>query len=246
MRLRFTLNLNLPIFANMKTIVAFLFLALSFGCYSQEKTSLPAADFKEGISQSDIQILDVRTPGEYQSGHIQNALLANWNNKEEFFDRIKYVDKTKPVYIYCLSGGRSSAAAKWMRDNGYKPVYELQGGINAWKNASLPVEGVSNVKQISPGEYQSQIGNNGLVLVDFGATWCPPCKKMEPVITQLQKDMGTKFKLVAIDAGAQTDIMKQLDVVEIPVFILYKNGKEVWRKKGVADLDEFKKQIAAN
>jgi thioredoxin len=230
----------------MKIIVGFLFLAFSFGCYSQDKTSLSAPEFKDGISKNDIQILDVRTAGEYQNGHIQNALLANWNNKDEFFERVKYIDKTKPVYVYCLSGGRSSAAAKWMRENGYKPVFELQGGINAWKNASLPVEGASNVKQITMEEYQSQIANNGLVLVDFSATWCPPCKKMEPVVAQLQKDIGDKFKFVQIDAGAQTDIMKQMDVSEIPVFILYKNGKEIWRKKGVVELDEFKKQIASN
>ncbi|MBS1598682.1 MAG: thioredoxin fold domain-containing protein [Bacteroidetes bacterium] len=230
----------------MKIILLALCVILSFGCYSQVNTSLPPNEFKNGALRENVQVLDVRTPGEFQSGHIQHALLADWNNRSQFMERIKYVDKTKPVYVYCLSGGRSGAAAKWMRENGYNSVYELQGGINAWKIASLPLEGTPNTKQMTVEEYQSQIGNSGLVLVDFGAEWCPPCKKMEPVIDQLQKDLGRKFKLVKVDAGVHIDVMKQINVSEIPVFIIYKNGKEIWRKTGVAELDEFKKQISAN
>jgi rhodanese-related sulfurtransferase len=231
----------------MKLILLLSFCSIFFyACYSQSNTSLPPSEFKNEISQTDIQILDVRTAGEYQSGHIEHSLLADWNNRGQFMDRIKYVDKKKPVYVYCLSGGRSAAAAKWMRENGYSPVYELQGGINAWKIASLPLEGSSNIKQMTMEEYRSQIGNAGLVLVDIGAEWCPPCKKMEPIIEQLQKDLGNKFKLVKVDAGVHTDVMKKLNADEIPVFIIYKNGQEIWRKKGVTELDEFKKQFSSN
>lgn len=230
----------------MRIPVLLFFLIFSFACNSQTNTSLTPADFQSGISKNNIQVLDVRTPGEFQSGHIQHSLLADWNNRAQFMDRVKYVDKAKPVYVYCLSGARSAAAAKWMRGNGYSAVYELKGGINAWKFSSLPLEGASNVKQMTVEEYQSQVGNSGLVLVDFGAEWCPPCIKMDPVIEQLKKDLGNKFKLLRIDAGIHIDIMKKMNVDQIPVFILYKDGKEIWRKQGVSEADEFKKQIAAN
>ena len=63
---------------------------------------------------------------------------------------------------------------------------------------------------------------------------------------QLQQDAGNKFSLVNIDAGVDVDLMKKYSVEEIPVYIMYKNGQEVWRKKGIIELDEFKKQISSN
>jgi rhodanese-related sulfurtransferase len=208
--------------------------------------ALAPTDFEKQLSQKDIQILDVRTAGEYNSGHIKQSLQADWNNQAQFMERIKYVDKNKPVYIYCLSGGRSGAAAKWMRENGYQPVYELKGGIAAWKAASLPLEGSVEARQITLQEFKSQVSGNSLVLVDFGAEWCPPCKKMQPVLEQLKKEMGGRYQLLSIDAGQQTSLMKELNIDGIPEFILYRGGKELWRKNGVVGLDELKKVISSN
>jgi thioredoxin-like negative regulator of GroEL len=83
------------------------------------------------------------------------------------------------------------------------------------------------------------------VLVDFGAAWCPPCKKMEPILNQLQQDLKGKFLLAKVDGGIQTNIMKQLKVEAIPTFIIYGNGKELWRYQGVTDINELKKQLTA-
>jgi len=223
-----------------------LSLIISSGCSGQTNTSLLPADFKNEISRENVQVLDVRTAGEYQSGHIQHSLLADWNNREQFMDRIKYLDKIKPVYIYCLSGSRSAAAAKWMRENGFDKVLELKGGISAWKIASFPLEGAANIKQMTIQEYQSQISKTGTTLVDFGAEWCPPCKKMGPVMEQLQKDIGAQYKLVKVDAGVHTDVMRELNIEALPVFIVYKNGQEIWRKQGITELAEFKKHISNN
>ncbi|HTQ27317.1 MAG TPA: rhodanese-like domain-containing protein [Puia sp.] len=221
-------------------------LVLTFGCFGQNDPVLSPADFQKQIDQKNIQVLDVRTPSEFNSGHIKQSMLADWNNQSQFMDRVKYLDKSKPVYVYCLSGGRSSAAARWMRENGYQSVYELQGGIRAWKTASLPLEGTTEVKQLSATDYMAQVGDKGLVLVDFGAEWCPPCRKMQPVVEQLTKEMGSKFRLLAMDGGAQTNLMSALKVDGIPTFILYKNGKEVWRNQGITEIDEFRKQISSH
>jgi rhodanese-related sulfurtransferase len=226
-------------------LLAFL-MALTACGFGQNDHVLPAADFEKQLAQKDIQLLDVRSSGEYNSGHIKQSLQADWNNQEQFMERIKYIDKSKPVYVYCLSGGRSAAAANWMRENGYSSVYELQGGIRAWKIALLPLEGNIEAKQLTMDEFHSQIGNKGLVLVDFGAAWCPPCKKMQPVLDQLKMEMAGKFLLVAIDGGTQVGIMKELDLGAIPAFILYKNGQEIWRKQGVVELNELKKEISNN
>jgi rhodanese-related sulfurtransferase len=214
-----------------------------FSCTAQTNIVLSSNEFESGISTKDsIQILDVRTPGEYSSGHIKGALLADWNNKEEFKRRVAFIDKNKPVYVYCLAGGRSAAAAETMRAEGYENVYELKGGINAWKADNKPLEGKSTARQMTIDEFNSAIHSGKTVLVDFGAAWCPPCKKMEPVLKSLQANNPGKFLLVKVDGGNDADILKAYNVTALPVFILFKDGKPVWRKDGVAE----EKEIADN
>jgi thiol-disulfide isomerase/thioredoxin len=106
----------------------------------------------------------------------------------EFNRRISFIDKDKPVYVYCLGGGRSSAAANKMREMGYQQVFELQGGMNSWKSSNKSIEGKKTQKQMSVTDFNNSIKGTNWVLVDFGAEWCPPCKKMEPVLASLQKN----------------------------------------------------------
>lgn len=217
---------------------------MCFSCQSQTgKTSLSNDEFAEGIAAPGVQVLDVRTTEEYRSGHIQNSLHADWLDKKQFKERTAYMDKDKPVYIYCLTGARSAAAAQWLRTNGFQRVLELQGGINVWKQNNKPVEGATGEKQITTDEYNALLKSDSVILVDFGAKWCPPCVKMEPVLAELQQDKSISFKLVKIDAGVHTDIQKQLGVEALPVFIIYKNEKEVWRKQGIASKEELIKQL---
>lgn len=218
------------------------FTLFLFSCTAQTGTSLSAEEFDKAISKDSVQILDVRTSGEFGSGHIKNTLWANWNDRQEFERRISFIDKNKPVYVYCLAGGRSAAAAAKMRSMGFGKVYELKGGINAWKAAAKNLEGVNNAKQMSMEEFNGALTSSKTVLVDFGAEWCPPCKKMEPVIQSLQKNNPGKFTLVKVDGGKDETILQAYKVTALPVFIIFKDGREVWRKDGVAD----EKEIAAH
>lgn len=213
-------------------------LLLLLSCSAQTKTTVTPEEFEKAITKDSVQILDVRTPEEYTSGHIKNTLLANWNDKAEFSRSLAFVDKNKPVYIYCLAGGRSAAAAKEMRSIGYENVVELTGGINAWKAANKPLQGKSDEKQMSSEEFDAAISGK-TVLVDFGATWCPPCKKMEPVLKSLQNNNPNKFELVKVDGGKDLDLLKKYAITALPVFIVFKNGKQVWRKDGVATEKEM-------
>ena len=230
---------------NINKILAVLLISFTiFSCSAQTKTSLSAEEFEKAIAAKDsVQVLDVRTPGEYRSGHIANALLADWNDPSEFDRRIPYVDKDKPVYVYCLSGGRSAAAANKMRKMGYTNVFELKGGINAWKAASKTLEGKPAATQMSMEAFNNAINASKTVLVDFGAEWCPPCRKMEPVLTSLQKNNPGKFSLVKVDGGNDQDILQLYKVTALPVFIIFKDGKEVWRKDGVATEKEIAEHL---
>ena len=219
-------------------ITTLVFSAVIFSCTAQTKPSLTAGEFeKEITTKENIQILDVRTPGEYFSGHIKHALQADWNDKKEFERRLGYVDKNKPVYVYCLAGGRSAAAADKMRKMGYENVYELKGGTNAWRAANKPLEGNSNEKQMSLDEFNATVTGSKTVLVDFGAEWCPPCKKMKPIIDSLENEM---YNIIKVDGGTQTQLCKELNITAFPTFIVYKNGKEVERKQGVFTKNELK------
>lgn len=200
-------------------------------------------EFEKGLGTANIQILDVRTAEEFKTGHIKNALQADWKDQVQFKDRIQYVDKNRPVYIYCLVGGRSAAAAEWMRENGFGNVIELKGGINAWKKASKPVEGSSNEPQITLSQYNASIPDDRTVLVDFGATWCPPCVRMAPVFEALQKNKDLHFVFIKIDAGIQTELMKTMNVDKLPTMIVYKKGKEKWRGAGIVEKKILEKEL---
>ena len=221
-----------------------MFSIVFFSCTAQTKNSLNADEFeKEITTKQNIQILDVRTPGEYFSGHIKYALQADWNDKKEFERRISFVDRNKPVYVYCLAGGRSAAAADKMRKMGFENVYELKGGTNAWRAANKPLEGSSNEKQMTIAELNAAIAGSKTVLVDFGAEWCPPCIKMKPVLNDLVAKNKGKFTLLKVDGGRDQDILKEYKVTDLPVFIIFKNGKQVWRKDGIADEKELAEQL---
>ena len=220
-------------------IFSFLFAFILISCTAQTQTSLTADEFEKAVNKAPVQILDVRTPGEYASGHIKNTLLANWNDEKEFSRRIAFVDKNKPVYVYCLAGGRSAAAAEKMRAMGFENVYELKGGINAWKAGNKTLEGATVAKQMTIEAFNTAINASKIVLVDFGAVWCPPCKKMEPVLKELQANNPGKFNLVKVDGGNDLDLLKQYSITALPVFIIFKDGKQAWRKDGVATEKEM-------
>lgn len=219
-------------------ILSVLFLSSSCNGGAQTNKDVSADQFEKGIQQPEVQLLDVRTAGEYRNGHIKSALQANWNDQNEFADRTSALDKQKPVYIYCLSGPRSSAAADWLRTNGFVQVVELNGGFSSWKRNGKPVEGMADVKQMTMSDYQQQIAGKKYVLVDFGAEWCPPCRKMEPIINEFLAQ-HKEISFFKIDGGIHTDLMKQLNAEGLPTFILLKNGQEVWRYKGVLTAEEL-------
>lgn len=221
-------------------------LALT-SCAQNEKTkkeaiNLSAAAFQVAIQKQNIQILDVRTATEYASGHIKNAMQANWNDQKEFENRTQYLDKQKTVYVYCQAGGRSAAAQTYLIEKGFD-VVNLEGGLSNWKVKNLPVEGNANTQQMMVADFDKVVASNNLVLIEIGAIWCPPCIKMQPVIEKIKKEMGDKLYFLAVDGGIDIDVMKHLSFEALPTFIIYKNGKEVWRKTGLVEEAEFVKQL---
>jgi rhodanese-related sulfurtransferase len=92
---------------------------------------LIATDFKVKIDNNNLQLVDVRTPEEFNEGHIKNAGNIDFY-ESDFLTQMNKLDKNKPLYIYCRSGGRSGKAAIQLKEQGFTEVYDLQGGILDW------------------------------------------------------------------------------------------------------------------
>ena len=237
----------------LKYLVSLLFLTtLIMSCAQQPNQknvtdqkmamdlTVDAAKFSKAIAVQGAQILDVRTAGEYQSGHIANALQANWLDPKEFKNRTQHLDKSKTVYIYCQSGGRSASAQTVLLQEGYQ-VVNLEGGISNWRMQQLPIEGGGTKLQMRVADFDKVVHANQYVLVEIGALWCPPCRKMQPVMDTLKQTPPKPFYFLAVDGGQDMDVMKSVNADDLPTFILYKNGVEVWRKVGVAPKEDFVK-----
>ena len=202
--------------------------------------TVDAVKFSKAISAPDAQILDVRTAGEFKSGHIANALQANWLDSKEFKNRTQHLDKSKTIYIYCQSGGRSASAQNALIQAGFT-VVNLEGGMSNWRMQAMPVEGAGDKVQMRIVDFEKLIQSNEYVLVEIGALWCPPCRKMQPIVDALKQSPPKPFYFLAVDGGQDMDVMKSVKADDLPTFILYKNGIEVWRKVGVTPKDDFAK-----
>lgn len=123
-----------------KLLMLLLTGLLSISCNAQNYESLSAKSFQEKLkTEKKPQILDVRSPDEFVSGHIENAININWNS-ENFNDKINQFDKTKPIFVNCQGGARSKKAADRLFSLGFKPIYELNGGMNDWSSNNLPIK----------------------------------------------------------------------------------------------------------
>jgi rhodanese-related sulfurtransferase len=221
-------------------ILSTAFFLLSCNSNAQ---NVDAGTFEQKINAGGVQVLDVRTAGEYSGSHLKNVMLADWTNKAQFEERVKYLDKNKTLLVYCAAGGRSGQAAVWLKEQGFKEVVNLQGGITAWNAAGKPVVREGGAVELSTAAFNATIASSGIVLVDIGATWCPPCKKMEPILDELSKTLQGKYTLLKVDGGNDVTVMKELGAAVLPTFMVYKNGKLSWKKEGIATLEELKSAL---
>jgi rhodanese-related sulfurtransferase len=230
----------------MKTLMPLLAVLLSCSNQAQPGGELPPEAYSRAMQESGVQLLDVRTAGEYRSGHLKGSLQADWTDRAQFADRTQHLDRSRPVLVYCLSGGRSAAAAQYLRSNGFRTVTNLSGGISAWKVAGLPVEADDAQQAQTPrSRYDALAASAPVVIVDFGADWCPPCRKMEPVLKAFLAGKSEQVvRLVKMDGGRETALMQALGVQGLPTFILYRNGVEDKRLQGVMTEAEFEKWVA--
>lgn len=139
---------------NLVYLASFLVVLIAILIFASRTGDSPAGiqnvtveEAKKMVEQEDVFVLDVRTPYEFNSSHIEGATLipvknsggSNLSPDQLLEGRINEVPKDKKILVYCKSGNRSASAAKILVNAGYSQVYNMEGGIGAWGGAGYPV-----------------------------------------------------------------------------------------------------------
>ena len=91
------------------------------------------------IQEKRVVVLDIRTPAEFEAGHIAGAINLNFNDAE-FSRKLDQLDKSRTYLVHCASGRRSTSSLETLRKLKFKSVVHLDGGLRAWEKAGNPVE----------------------------------------------------------------------------------------------------------
>lgn len=121
-------------------VVGLIFAALVLTACSgaSAATRVDAMAFADTVADPAVVVLDVRTPEEFATGHLANAI--NIDAQSAAFDaQISMLDQSKTYAVYCRSGNRSQGAVAKMADAGFTNIVELESGIVGWQAAGLPV-----------------------------------------------------------------------------------------------------------
>lgn len=100
------------------------------------------------------------------------------------------------------------------------------------------------IKQLDDDSFDQGI-SHGVVLVDFYADWCGPCRMLAPVIDELAKEMKGKMTVAKVDTDQSVNVAAKYEVTSIPTLILFKNGELVKRLVGLKDLEALRKLVSA-
>lgn len=200
--------------------------------------SVNPKEFSEKLEKTtEANLIDVRTPEEFADGHLKNAKNINWKG-DDFGKQVAELDKSKPIFIYCLSGGRSTAAANLLSKEGFTDIIEMDGGMMKWRSEKMPETKDATASKdsgMTKKQFDALLATDKVVLVDFYAVWCAPCKKMEPYLKEIAEDLKDKVTVIRIDVDKNQELALELNVNALPTLMVYKNKVMTWEKVGYVE-----------
>lgn len=93
------------------------------------------------------------------------------------------------------------------------------------------------------GNFNALIDSDQLVLIDFSAEWCGPCKMLGPILKEVKNELGNSVKIVKIDVDKNQPLANKYQVKGVPTMLLFKKGKQLWRQSGVLQKSEIVKVV---
>lgn len=91
--------------------------------------------------------------------------------------------------------------------------------------------------------YQNAIKEKQVMLIEFYATWCPHCKRMAPVVDQVKELLDDRAGVVQLDIDLNQEAADSVEVTGVPTFIIYRDGKEMWRHSGEIDGNDLLSKV---
>ena len=225
----------------MKIVYCFIIFIIFFSCeYTDYQIkNIEPKELNSNLSK-DITILDVRTPEEFKTGHIEGAININFYSKL-FNSAVNKIDKKSSLYVYCKSGSRSEDAVNVLKRLGFRNIFNLKGGIQSWQSKGYNVSTYTLNKKnpsIDLSKILKEIRQNKSVLISFNATWCKPCLIMKPVIESITKEYSN-IKVISVDIDADKYIMNHYKVNTLPTFIGFYKSQEYFRHSGVIEKNDL-------
>lgn len=110
----------------------------------------------------------------------------------------------------------------------------MNGGIMKWRGANLPEVSVktSSAKELTKSQFDDLLNSDKIVLIDFYADWCAPCKNMKPYLDEISLEMTEKVEVIRINADDNQSLCKEMNIDALPVLHVYKNKNLTWSNEG--------------
>jgi len=105
---------------------------------------------------------------------------------------------------------------------------------------------LKRIKSLGMSKFSDIINKDKLVLVDFFAEWCGPCKMMSPILKQVKDNLGNRVSIIKIDVDKNQSLAAKYQVRGVPTLMLFKNGEQVWRQSGLLQKDDLINIITSN
>lgn len=232
----------------MKKIFILIFACVSIISCSQKKENIQniSVDEFQNLVHENAIVLDVRTQEETNRGQIKGASTLDFYGSN-FENSLSLIEKDKEVFVYCQSGGRSKKAAKILVNMGQFKVYNVEGGIRAWKTNGYEITTPTESKpsdnlEVSLDSLNNVIAQNQTTFISFQTKWCAPCRKMDPVIAKLE-EANPEVAFLKIDMDKNNALSEKFEVKSIPTFFIFKNQNESWSATGIQEIKSLQKLL---